>query len=184
MLAGVDECDGPITTAVRVAFERSYGGNRRVVGVGGIGGSNGSGSNGNVIEHAHKHTGLQAERRDVLCKAKRLEDQSVSSSFFMSDSNVREIIQVRRHLSKPKKSDRIRQQRANSAQCLDAKTAFPRWIKSAGARESIGSGHTEFAYGKCRVKRTKREGAGSCGGEGDFCELTHVFPGVLFNTED
>lgn len=128
------------------------------MGVGGIGGSNGSGSNGNVIEHAHKHTGLQAERRDVLCKAKRLEDQSVSSSFFMSDSNVREIIQVRRYLSKPKKSDRIRQQRANSAQCLDAKTAFPRWIKSAGARESIGSGHTEFAYGKCRVKRTKGKG--------------------------
>jgi hypothetical protein len=38
ILAEVDECDGPITTVIRVAFERSYGGNCRVVvDVGGIG---------------------------------------------------------------------------------------------------------------------------------------------------
>ena len=40
ILAEVDECDGPITTVIRVAFERSYGGNCRVVvDVGGIGSS-------------------------------------------------------------------------------------------------------------------------------------------------
>jgi hypothetical protein len=40
-------------------------------------------SNGNVVEHAHKHAELQAERRDALCKAERHEDQSVSISEFL-----------------------------------------------------------------------------------------------------
>ena len=75
----------------------------------------------------------------------------------------------------------------NPAQCLDAKTVF-----HAGQRVQeqgkalilcVRKAHTESAYGKC--KRTKGEVAGSCGGgEGDFCELTLVFPGVLFNSED
>jgi hypothetical protein len=40
-------------------------------------------SNGNVVEHAHKHAELQAKRRDALFKEKGHEDQSVSISEFL-----------------------------------------------------------------------------------------------------
>jgi hypothetical protein len=74
----------------------------------------------------------------------------------------------------------------NLAQCLDAKAVFPRWTKSARARESIGCVRTEFAHGKRirKVQKSERGSGGSRGGgEGDYCELTLVFPDMLFNTE-
>jgi len=57
--------------------------------------------------------------------------------------------------------------------------------KIARARENIDSVGMEFAYGKCRAKRPKREAAGGGGsGKRGFSELTVVFRNMLvhFNT--
>ena len=75
-----------------------------VVDIGGIGGGHDFESDGNVIGHGQAE--LQAERKDALCKAKGIKIKMYQSlsSFFMNDSNVREVFTCDGNCAKPRET--------------------------------------------------------------------------------